>query len=45
MQNPDANDDAEAVERCNLDCFATGRCTCQPDPNKTGVGSAKSSYA
>lgn len=30
MPNPDAN--ADAVATCNLDCFATGKCTCQPDP-------------
>ncbi len=34
MQNPDANDAADAVATCNLDCFATGRCTCRPDPRE-----------
>lgn len=31
MQNPDAHD---AVAACNLDCFATNRCTCQPNPKE-----------
>lgn len=35
MPNPDTNaDDVDAVERCNLDCFDTGRCTCRPDPRE-----------
>lgn len=32
MQNQNADADAvDAAATCNLDCFATGRCTCQPD--------------
>lgn len=32
MQTPDAN--ADAVATCNLDYFATGKCTCRPDPKE-----------
>lgn len=30
QNNPDPGHAAEAT--CNLDCFATGRCTCHPNP-------------
>lgn len=42
MQNQDANADdvLDAVERCNLDCFDTGKCTCQPKPDTTTAPTA-----